>query len=652
MGWRSFIKGVGLGACAIAVGGWFAWLSSSAPGGALPNIVLINIDDQGYADLGCYGARGFKTPNVDRLAEQGVRFTDFYVSHAVCSASRASLLTGCYAERVGIGGALSPWAQHGLSPEEETIADVLRARGYATGIIGKWHLGHLPEFLPLRQGFDEYFGLPYSNDMWPVAFDGSPAREGWKAFYPPLPLIEGEKAVEEIRSLDDQTTLTTRYTEKAIDFIDRHRERPFFLYLAHSMVHVPLGVSGRFRGMSEQGMYGDVMMEVDWSVGEVMSALKRNGLEENTLVIYTSDNGPWLNFGNHAGSALPLREGKGTAFEGGARVPCIMRWPGQIEAGAVCRTVAGTIDMLPTICAVTGAPLPAKKIDGVSILPLMRGDRDAGAHRTYYFYYDAELRGVRQGDWKLYFPHLSQTYEGFEPGKDGFPGRTGTRRVGLELYNLASDIGERTNVADRHPDVVARLTEAAEEARSELGDRLTGAKGSGVRAPGRKQVVREATQHLAIGASLTLAHMPDIRYAGGRVDALVDGRRGSLDFTDGSWLGFEGADLDLVIDLQNVQTVSRVSCGFLENQFSWIFLPREVTVAVSEDGRRFQTVRSTAIDAPRANPIPEVQDLHCAFEPVAARFVRVVARNQGTCPSWHPGAGGKTWLFADEIVVR
>jgi arylsulfatase len=652
MGRRSVAKGVVLGLLAVALAGWSAWWSSLTPGGALPGIILINIDDQGYADLGSYGARGFETPNIDRLAGQGLRFTDFYVSHAVCSASRASLLTGCYAERVGIGGALSPFAQHGLSPEEETIADLLKARGYATGIIGKWHLGHLPEFLPLRQGFDEYFGLPYSNDMWPVAFDGSPAREGWKAFYPPLPLIEGDQTVEVIRSLDDQTALTSRYTEKAVDFINRHHGRPFFLYLAHSMVHVPLGVSERFRGKSGQGMYGDVMMEVDWSVGEVMNALKQNGLEENTLVIYTSDNGPWLNFGNHAGSAFPLREGKGTAFEGGVRVPCIMRWPGRIEAGAVCRTVAGTIDILPTICAVTGAPLPAKRIDGVSILPVLRGDRDARPHSAYYFYYDAELRAVRQGEWKLYFPHQSQTYEGFEPGKDGFPGRTGTRRVGVELYNLDSDIGERTNVADRYPDVVARLTEAAAEARNELGDRLTGATGSGVRPPGRKQVVREATEHLAIGAALTVTNPPAIRFAGGRTDALADGRRGSLDFTDGSWLGFEGSDLDVVIDLREVQSVQRVSCGFLENQFSWIFLPREVTVALSEDGKRFQAVWSTSIDAPRAHPIPETRDVTGTFEPVTARFVRVVGRNLGECPPWHPGAGGKTWLFVDEIEVR
>jgi arylsulfatase A-like enzyme len=649
---RSFGKALGIGVSCVALWSSLGWSSPSLPPKRSPNIVLILIDDQGYADLGCYGAPGSRTPNIDRLAAQGMRFTDFYVSEAVCSASRASLLTGCYAERVGISGALNPWAQIGLNPEEETIADLLKARGYATGIIGKWHLGHLREFLPLQQGFDEYFGLPYSNDMWPMGFDGKPTHEGWKAFYPPLPLIEGNNTIREVRTLDDQATLTALYTQKAVDFISRHRSRPFFLYLAHAMVHVPLGVSEKYRGKSSQGMYADVTMEVDWSVGEVMKVLKENGLEENTLVIYASDNGPWLNMGNHAGSALPLREGKGTAFEGGARVPCIMRWPAQIPPARVCSQIAATIDILPTICAVTETALPRKKIDGVNILPLLREERDAVPRAQYYFYYDAELRGVRRGQWKLYFPHLSQSYEGLEPGKDGFPGRTATRRVGLELYDLSSDIGERTNVAAQHPDIVDTLKQAGEQARNELGDRLTGVRGSGVRLSGRKQVAREATQHLALAASLTFAHPYDRQHNGGGDGALVDGKHGSLEFADGLWQGFEGVDLDVVVDLQNAQNVKRVTCGLLESQYSWIFLPSEVEVAVSMDGKRFQTVWSTTIDAPQPNPIPNVREVSASFEPVAARFVHVVCRNLKQCPSWHPGAGGKTWIFADEIEVR
>jgi len=268
-----------------------------------PNIVLIFMDDLGYGDLSCYGASQYKTPNLDRMATQGVRFTNFVSAQAVCSASRAGILTGCYPNRVGISGALMPDAKIGLNPSEEIISEVLKKRNYKTAAIGKWHLGHQREFLPLQQGFDEYLGLPYSNDMWPVNFDGKPAAENSnKARYPVLPLLEGNDKIREIRTLDDQSELTTIYTERAVRFITENRKNPFFLYLAHSMPHIPLAVSGKFKGKSGQGMYGDVMMEIDWSVGEIIKALERNGLEKNTLVIFTSDNGPWLNFGNHAGS--------------------------------------------------------------------------------------------------------------------------------------------------------------------------------------------------------------------------------------------------------------------------------------------------------------------------------------------------------------
>src|SRR5262249_54406319 len=272
-----------------------------------PNVVLIFTDDQGYADVGCYGARGFATPHLDRMAREGVRFTDFYVAQAVCSASRAALLTGCYPNRIGILGALGPASKHGIAAGAKTIADVLKARGYATAIYGKWHLGHHQPFLPTRHGFDDYFGLPYSNDMWP---------RHPTAKFPDLPLFEGEKVVAHN---PDQTKLTTWYTERAVKFIEKNRERPFFLYVAHNMPHVPLHVSDKFKGKSKRGLYGDVIMEIDWSVGQVLAALQKHGLDEKTLVIFTSDNGPWLSYGNHAGSARPLREGKTTTFDGGLR---------------------------------------------------------------------------------------------------------------------------------------------------------------------------------------------------------------------------------------------------------------------------------------------------------------------------------------------
>ena len=455
------------------------------------NFVVIYTDDQGYADVGCFGAKDFETPNLDRMAKEGMQFTDFHVAQAVCSASRAALMTGCYSNRVSILGALAPQTKRGLNPDEETIAEVLKKKGYSAGIFGKWHLGHHKSFLPLQQGFDEYLGLPYSNDMWPVDYDGiqisAKLAQGKKTTkpkkinFPQLPLIEGNEKVAEIRTLDDQATLTTRYTERAVQFISKNKDKPFFLYVPHSMPHVPLGVSDKFKGKSKQGMYGDVIMEIDWSVGQILAALKKNGLEQNTLVIFASDNGPWMNYGNHAGQVGPLREAKGTMWEGGARVPCIMRWPGHIKPGTVCDKLAATIDVLPTIAAVADAPLPEKKIDGVNILPLLQGDKDANPRNEYYYYYGEGLEAVRQGQWKLHFPHTYRSYEGVEPGMDGWPGPYGEGKTGLALYNLDEDIRERNDVKDQHPEIVAQLKKLAKRARHELGDKLTKKEGVEVR---------------------------------------------------------------------------------------------------------------------------------------------------------------------------
>ena len=352
----------------------------------LPNIVCIFTDDQGYGDVGCYGRKGFLTPNLDRMAAEGVRFTDFYVAQAVCSASRTALLTGCYPNRLGILGALGPKSKNGISDQEMTIAQVLKQRGYATAIFGKWHLGFQPQFLPTRHGFDEYFGLPYSNDMIP-----RPANRD----YPPLPLIEGDKT---IATAPDINELSTWYTEHAVSFIEKNKARPFFLYVPHTMPHVPLGVSSKFRGKSAKGLYGDVMMELDWSVGEILAAIKKQGLDDNTLVFFSCDNGPWLSYGNHGGSAQGLREGKGTSFEGGVREPFIARWPGKIPAGRVCREPAMTIDILPTVAKIAGAPLPPLPIDGLDIGSLLWGPPTARSpHEAYYFYWNRELQAVRSG---------------------------------------------------------------------------------------------------------------------------------------------------------------------------------------------------------------------------------------------------------------
>lgn len=428
----------------------------------------------GYADLACYGNPKVKTPNLDRMAAEGVRFTDFYVGQAVCSASRAALLTGCYPNRVGIQGALPPRARTGLHPKEITLAEVLKERGYATAIYGKWHLGDHPDCLPTKQGFDEYFGIPYSNDMWPHHPTGGES-------YPPLPLYENER---EVQSMPDQTQLTTWYTERAVRFIERNKERPFFLYVPHNMPHVPLFVSDKFKGKSGAGLYGDVLMEIDWSVGQILNALKQNGLDEKTLVMFASDNGPWLLYGDHAGSAQPLREGKGTSFEGGVRDPFIARWPGRIPAGKVCRELTTAMDVLPTVAKIAGGKLPEDRIiDGKDIWPLLAGEADAKTpHKAYYYFWGNHLQAVRSGPWKLHLPH---DYITVNPGKGGQPGKNPNRMIGLELFNLEADPGESTDVSSQNPDIVEQLEKLAEACRQDLGDSQTKTKGKGVREPAR-----------------------------------------------------------------------------------------------------------------------------------------------------------------------
>jgi arylsulfatase A-like enzyme len=458
----------------LAVLALVAGASQAGAAEAPPNFVIILADDLGYGDLACYGNKVNRTPNLDRMAKEGVRFTDFYVAQPVCSASRAALLTGCYPNRVGILGALGPKDTHGISDREKTIADVLKPRGYATAIYGKWHLGHHPPFLPTRHGFDDYFGLPYSNDMWPRHPTAS---------FPPLPLLQGEKTVA---TNPDQTQLTTAYTEHAVRFITANKDRPFFLYVAHAMPHVPLHVSDKFKGKSANGLYGDVLMEIDWSVGQILAALKEHGLDDRTMVIITSDNGPWLPYGDHAGSAGSLREGKQTTWEGGVREPCLMRWPGHIPAGSVCREPAMSIDLLPTLAGLARAESPKLPIDGRDIWPLIEGKPSAcSPHDAYYFYWGRHLQAVRAGRWKLHFPHDYPTLDGGPGGSGGKPVKTSTAHSGLALYDLEKEPGEITDVADGHPNVVEKLKNLADRAREDLGDSATKQAGKGVRQPGK-----------------------------------------------------------------------------------------------------------------------------------------------------------------------
>ncbi|MBN9117665.1 MAG: sulfatase [Planctomycetes bacterium] len=466
--------------------------AQSAEPARAPNVVIILADDMGYGDAGCYGNKKIRTPNIDRLATEGTRFTSFYVSQPVCTASRASLLSGCYANRVSMAGALNHQSKVGIHPDEKLLGELLKAKGYATACYGKWHLGDRAPFLPTKRGFDDFAGLPYSNDNGPL----HPTMTD----LPPLPFYRGAKITERD---PDQSRLTRRFTDLAVEFIAQHQHEPFFLYLPHVMPHVPIFASPGFKGNSPAGLYGDVIEELDGSVGEVLAALKRYDLDKNTLVLFASDNGPFLSYGTHAGSAGPLREGKLTTFEGGVRVPGVARWPGKVPAKRVCDEPLMTIDLLPTLCKLAGAELPELPIDGKDVGPVLFGGANARCpHDAYFFYAGDELHAVRSGKWKLHLPHEYLSVNG-APGTDGKPANHGKQRpeamtvsglrgiasrhgykvekTGLALFDLEADVGEKENVAEKHPEVVKRLLGYADAARAELGDSLTGAKGKGVR---------------------------------------------------------------------------------------------------------------------------------------------------------------------------
>ena len=458
---RRFLQTVGIvgaGLCAAT-----SLKTARAEGSRKPNFIIIFTDDQGYQDLGVFGSPKIKTSNIDQMAKEGMRFTDFYSGASVCTPSRAALLTGCYPERVGGLGVLFPHQNKGLNPEETTIAGMLKGIGYATACVGKWHLGHLKEFLPTSHGFDSYYGIPYSNDMWidpnmklakdiklleGMTLEGITGQTDKKKRKMNLvPLMRNEEVIEYPA---DQNTLTKRYTEEAIKFITNNRDRPFFLYMPHTMPHIPLYASPEFEGKSDAGLYGDCIEEIDWSVGQIIKTLKKQGIDKNTFIVYTSDNGPWNLKGNDTdkvkgnmnrrigGSALPLRGYKFQRWEGGMREPTVMWWPGRIPAGKECHEIAGTIDILPTIAALSGAKLPEKKIDGKSIIPLIEGREGARTPHKAYFY---RTEAVRSGNWKL---------------------------KKNELFDLSKDVSESKNVAQHNPEVVARLKKLLDDHRREL----------------------------------------------------------------------------------------------------------------------------------------------------------------------------------------
>jgi len=429
---------------------------------------FILTDDQGYGDLSCYGSPRIVTPNLDRMATAGLKFTNFYAFPS-CSPSRAALMTGCYPPRVGIPDVVGPpgvnWTknkQYGLHPDETTLAEVLKAKGYATAMVGKWHLGHFPETMPLNQGFDRFYGLPYSNDML--------KERG----YPELALLRGRDTLERN---PDQHFLTGKYTEEALTFLREKRDSSFFLYLAHSMPHVPIYAGAEFDGRSGQGTYADVVEEIDASVGRLLAELEALGIDDNTLVIFTSDNGPWLTYGNHAGSAGPFREGKGTTWEGGMRVPMIARWPGRIPAGGISHSPTCLIDVLPTVAAFTGADLPARKIDGRNLTahftsalhPAAAPDEDT----PMCYYRSGNLDAIRVGKWKLHRSHSFRYVR--EVGDDGARGSYDYTDTGVELYDLVGDPGETYNVAEKYPEKVAELEALGARLQGEMDSEKRGA---------------------------------------------------------------------------------------------------------------------------------------------------------------------------------
>ena len=427
---------------------------------AKPNFVVVFCDDLGYADIGPFGSQKNKTPHLDRMAKEGMRLTDFYSTCPVCTPSRASLMTGCYPRRVNMHVdeknlcVLFPAARKGLNPSEVTVAEVLKEQGYATMCIGKWHLGDHPDFMPTNQGFDHYFGIPYSNDM--------------NRKEVPLPLVRDLTVLED--SVQRDTTITARYTEEAVKFIKSNGDKPFFLYLPHTAVHLPLVPGEKFKGTSKDGLYGDWVQEIDWSMGEIFKALKEGGVDDNTLVLFTSDNGSAR---EKQGSNLPLRGRKGRTDEGGMRVPCVVRWPGKIPTGSSSDAITSTLDLLPTLSHLSGGrPLSNRVIDGKNIWPILSGKSKADPRDAFFFYQMDQLQAVRSGDWKLFIPLESKKRNWGKPeGKQP-----------LKLFNLAKDVHEDQNVAEQNPEVVKRLLAHAESARSELGD--VGREGRGQRKAG------------------------------------------------------------------------------------------------------------------------------------------------------------------------
>lgn len=588
--------------------------STSEQKNSKPNIILFFCDDLGYGDLGVYGHPTIKTPNLDRMAAQGLKFTNFYSGSPACTASRYALLTGRYPIRSGFPWVLYPNSSRGIHPNEWTLAEGLKAGGYATGCFGKWHLGTTKkEYLPLQNGFDEYLGLPYSNDMIPPV-------------HPEIALMDGNDTLE---LSPDQTTLTRRYTERAIEFIQKKKGAPFFVYLPYAMPHLPLHPGAEFVGKSKRGTYGDVVEEIDWSVGEIWKKVEELGMAENTLLVFTSDNGPWIIKNEKGGSSGLLRDGKGSTWEGGMRVPAIAYWKGKIEEGSVCQYPSSTLDLYHSFLKISGQSLPENIVDGKDVSDWLSGsiaDTET-AEKPYFFYGPRKLHAVRKGAWKLHIHTSSQT------GKDYFEGKLPL------LFNIEIDPSEQYELSESHPEIVKDLMNEIEAHLKNVEDNPNFFE---------QERLKQKINHLAVGKSVEFLSPLSQKY--NSPAALIDGVKESADFY--SYLpGIQEKDFEFVIDLEEEKTLKKIEIGFIQLVNNWIFLPEYVDFFISANGTNWEKMGTQTHEI----ELKEAQTVKYFTQEIPekeARFIKVIAKNIGKCPEWHAGANQGAWLFSDEVLVE
>lgn len=579
-----------------------------------PNIILFFCDDLGYGDLGVYGHPTIKTPNLDRMAANGLKFTNFYSGSPACTASRYALLTGRYPIRSGFPWVLFPNSSRGIHPDEWTLAEGMKEGGYATGCFGKWHLGTAKkDYLPLQNGFDEYLGLPYSNDMLPPN-------------HPEIALMDGNDTLE---LSPDQTTLTRRYTERAIEFINKKKEQPFFVYLPYAMPHIPLHPGAEFAGKSKRGTYGDVVEEIDWSVGEIWKKVEEMGLAENTLLVFTSDNGPWIIKNEKGGSSGLFRDGKGSTWEGGMHVPAIAYWKGKIEEGSVCQNPSSTLDLYHSFLKIAGQELPNSIVDGNDISPWLSGSfKDINApQKPYFFYGPRELHAVRKGAWKLHIRTASQT------GKDYFDGKLPL------LFNIEIDPSEQYEVSEKHPEIVEDLMNDIDIHLKNVEDNPSFFE---------KERLNQKIEHLAVGKKVEFKYPLASKYNSQK--SLTDGVKETADYY--SYLpGIQEKDFEFVIDLEALQPINNIEIGFIQLVNNWLFLPEFVEYSISKNGRTWESLGTQKHEIPLKEP-QIVKYFTKKIENKEARFIKIFAKNIEKCPEWHDGANRGAWLFSDEVIVK